>query len=132
MASDALNPPCGGGAAMKGMVNGPGKAAAVLAVVCILSLGMHQQTIAEEGEHFAIGDDEGKMGYLFLLLMCSRTWERSMTAEDLRRPEAQMFLQGREMLIEGSRVVDPWKMREGIRMMVKGKELIRARKAVMK
>jgi hypothetical protein len=132
MACDSLNPPWGGGAAMKGLLNRSGKTGAVLAVVCLLSLGMYQQTIAEEGEHFAIGDDEGKMGFLFLLLMCSRTWERSMTAEDLRTTEGEMFLRGRKMLMEGTKVVDPGKMREGIRIMVKGQELIRARKTLVK
>jgi hypothetical protein len=117
---------------MKGTLNGSGKTGAVLAVVCLVSLGMYQQSITEKGEHFAIGDDEGKMGFLFLLLMCSRTWERSMTAEEPRTTEGQMFLQGREMLIEGTQAVDPRKMREGLRMMVQGKELIRARRAVMK
>jgi hypothetical protein len=128
---DALNPPRGSGVTMIGF-NGPGKAAAVVAVVCLFSLGMHQQTIAEEGEHFAVGDDEGKMGFLVLFLMCSRTWERSMTAENLRTTEGQMFLQGRKILMEGTKVVDPRKMREGIRMMVKGQELIRARTTLVK
>jgi len=44
-----------GRAAMKGMHTGPGKEALVLAIVGILSFGVHYQTIAQESEQYTIG-----------------------------------------------------------------------------
>ncbi len=117
---------------MKAVFNSPRTAGAALAVVCMFSFVVDQPAIAEEGDHFVIGDDKGKMGLIVLLFMCSKTWERSVTQEEMGTPEGQMFLQGREMLIEGTKIADRRKMREGLRMMVKAKRLIEARRSATK